>query len=112
MLYVLKMLKRNYLILVIVAISLFSQAVFAQSTSEKKKSRKAPAGEPIKLESTFVGDKEQPAISYFIPWKGTGTPDKLNWTIESKHDDTLDVVDRDVMRRSMNIYDEMGVEGK
>ncbi|MGM8227158.1 hypothetical protein ACSV5M_11280 [Cellvibrio sp. ARAG 10.3] len=65
----------------------------------------------ILLESTFIGDKEQPAISYFIPWKGNTTPDKLQWNMESKHDQTLQIVDRDVLLNSMNIYNEMNLEG-
>ena len=64
----------------------------------------------IQLESTFVGDKEQPSVSYFIPWKGTGSADGLRWQIERKNDDTLNLVDRDIMLRSINIYNEMGLE--
>lgn len=70
-----------------------------------------PEGEPaIRLESTFVGDKEQPAVSYFIPWQGTSTPDKLQWNLEDKHDATLNPVDREVMLRSINMYNEMNLE--
>ena len=64
----------------------------------------------ILLESTFVGDKEQPAVSYFIPWKGNRTPDKLQWNIEEKHDQTLQLIDRDVLLNSMNMYNEMDLE--
>ena len=64
----------------------------------------------IRLESTFVGDKEQPAVSYFIPWQGTSTPDKLQWEIQQKHDTTLQLIDRDVMLRSINMYEEMNLE--
>lgn len=64
----------------------------------------------ILLESTFVGDKEQPAVSYFIPWKGNGTPDKLQWNMEQKHDQTLQTVDREILLNSMNIYNEMNLE--
>ncbi|CAH0992520.1 hypothetical protein SIN8267_02652 [Sinobacterium norvegicum] len=66
--------------------------------------------EPIMLESSFIGDKEQPTVSYFIPWQGLGTPDKLHWNMEAKHDESLSPVDRDVMLRSMRIYDEMNLE--
>ena len=70
-----------------------------------------PEGEPaIRLQSVFTGDKEQPAVSYFIPWQGTTTPDRLQWEIESNHDGTLQPIDRDVMLRSMNIYNEMSLE--
>lgn len=64
----------------------------------------------IRLESTFTGDKEQPAVSYFIPWQGTSTPDKLQWEIQQKHDATLQLIDRDVMLRSINIYNDMDLE--
>jgi hypothetical protein len=64
----------------------------------------------IRLESTFVGDKEQPSVSYFIPWQGTGSPDGLKWQIERLNDDSLSLVDRDIMLRSMNIYKEMNLE--
>lgn len=70
-----------------------------------------PAGEPaIRLQSVFTGDKEQPAVSYFIPWQGTTTPDKLQWNIENKHDNTLQPIDREVMQRSMHIYNDMKLE--
>ncbi len=65
---------------------------------------------PMKLESTFVGDKEQPGVSYFIPWKGTSSPDNLHWNIENKNDKTLELIDRDVILRSINIYNEMDLE--
>lgn len=69
--------------------------------------------EPIKLESHFVGDKEQPAVSYFIPWQGPGSSaDALHRKEEDKYEKSIDTVDRDVMLRSMRIYDEMNLEGK
>ena len=64
----------------------------------------------IKLESNFIGDKEQPSVSYFIPWKEIGTPDKLLWNIDSKYDKTLDLVDRQVLRRATGMYNEMNLE--
>lgn len=69
-------------------------------------------GQTIKLQSTITADKEQPAVSYFVPWKGTEGPDSLNWNIENKYDDTLDIVDRDVLLRSMTIYDELEMESQ
>lgn len=96
----------RWLLLGCVCISFYS---FAEEDAKDKK----PVEESntyYKLESTFVGDKEQPAVSYFIPWKGTSTPDKLQWNLDVKYDSTLDLVDRDVVRRSMNIYDEMNLE--
>ena len=64
----------------------------------------------IKLESNFIGDKEQPSVSYFIPWKDIGTPDKLLWNIDSRYDKTLDVVDRQVFLRATGMYTEMQLE--
>ncbi|WP_246125210.1 hypothetical protein [Exilibacterium tricleocarpae] len=64
----------------------------------------------IKLESNFIGDKEQPSVSYFIPWKEIGTPDKLLWNIDSKYDKTLNLVDRQVLLRATGMYDEMNLE--
>lgn len=72
----------------------------------------AGAQEPIKLESHFVGDKEQPAVSYFMSWQGPGSSDKLYRNQEDKYEKTIDTVDRDVMLRSMRIYEEMNLEGR
>lgn len=66
----------------------------------------------IRLESVFVGDKEQPSVSYFIPWKKIGTPDQLNWNIESSNDETLKIIDRSVVVRSLRLYDGLNLEGK
>lgn len=66
--------------------------------------------EPIKLESHIVGDKEQPAVSYFVPWQEPGGTDKLYQNVEERYDSSLEAVDRDVMQRSMRIYDEMNLE--
>ncbi len=98
-----------------------TMALCVSATAEEKTSSKtdktaakketASKEEPaIKLESVFVGDKEQPAISYFIPWQGVGTPDKLHWNVEEKHDKALDLVDRDIMLRSIHFYEEMQLE--
>lgn len=79
--------------------------------AEPKESEETPTENPaVRLESTFVGDKEQPAVSYFIPWQGTSTPDKLQWSMEKKHDATLEAVDRQVLERTVNIYQEMQME--
>jgi len=72
----------------------------------------ALAEEPIKLESHFVGDKEQPAVSYFMSWQGPGSNEKLYRNQEDKYEKSIDTVDRDVMLRSMRIYDEMNLEGR
>lgn len=64
----------------------------------------------IKLESNFIGDKEQPSVSYFISWKEIGTPDKLLWDLDSRYDKTLSLVDRQVLRRATSVYKEMNLE--
>ena len=85
------------------------------SAQNEEKEKQPPNNLPrsddsLYLESTVVGDKEQPTVSYFIPWKGTGTPDKLHWNIEQKNDKTLELIDRDIMVRSMSIYNELDME--
>jgi len=65
---------------------------------------------PVQLESTFVGDKEQPSVSYFIPWQGLGTAENLYRNIEGRHDQSLQAIDRDVLLRSIKMYNEMGLE--
>ena len=68
---------------------------------------------PIVLESHFIGDKEQPAVSYFMPWQGPGSSaDSLKQKEEDKYETSIDTVDRDVMLRSMRIYNELNLEGK
>jgi len=69
------------------------------------------AQERIDLESTFVGDKEQPSVSYFIPWKPPEGPDKLYRPIKSISGNALDPVDRDVLARNIQFYDELALEG-
>ena len=70
------------------------------------------AEDPIKLESHFVGDKEQPAVSYFMPWQGpSSSAEGLEQKQEDKYEKSIDAVDRDVMLRSMRIYDELNLEG-
>ena len=86
-------------------------AIAQQSSSENSETDPdKPKDDVIYLESTLVGDKEQPSVSYFIPWKGTDAPDNLLWQLERKNDDTLNLVDRDIMLRSINIYNEMELE--
>ncbi len=80
----------------------------AKSFAEPEKKSKEET--LIELESYIVGDKEQPAVSYFVPWQGSSSPDKLHWNIEDKNDKTLDLVDREVMLRSMDIYEQLDLE--
>jgi len=95
-----------------IALCLFSSFVASQSTTAVPEVAGVTEAEEdlIRLESTFIGDKEQPTVTYFVPWQGTDSPDDLKWKIERKNDDTLNLVDRDIMLRSMNIYNEMNLE--
>jgi len=91
---------------VLLLVAALPVTVWAEEASD------TPSENPaIRLESTFIGDKEQPAVSYFVPWQGTRTPDRLQWSMEDKHDGTLEAVDRDVLNRSVTIYQEMQLEG-
>ncbi len=95
----------------LILICVVSSIGFAEDGSKKTAEAVDVSEEPtLYLESTLIGDKEQPTVSYFIPWKETGTPDKLHWNIEQKNDKTLDLIDRDIMVRSMSIYDELDME--
>jgi len=73
-----------------------------------------PAGvmaqEKIDLESTFVGDREQPSVSYITPWKPPEGPDKLYRPIRSIAVNVLDPVDRDVLSRNIQYYSELSLE--
>jgi hypothetical protein len=69
------------------------------------------AQDRIDLESTFVGDREQPSISYITPWKPPEGPDKLYRPIRSLSGNALDPIDRDVLARSVQFYDELSLEG-
>lgn len=97
-------------LVVSVCLALCSSTTFSDEASQKAASKTKQKEAAIKLESVFVGDKEQPAISYFIPWQGIGAPDKLHWNVEDKHDSALGLVDREIMLRSINIYEEMQLE--
>lgn len=66
----------------------------------------------VDLESTFVGDKEQPAVSYFIPWEPPKGPDDLYRPIKSISGNVLEPVDRDVLSSKMRFYDELALEGQ
>ena len=73
----------------------------------------AAADEPMKLESHFVGDKEQPAVSYFMPWQGpSSSTEQLYQNKEEKYEMSIDEVDRDEMLRSIQIYEEMNLENR
>jgi hypothetical protein len=70
----------------------------------------ATAQKGIDLESTFIGDREQPSVSYFVPWKPPEGPSKLYRPIKSISGNILDPVDRDVLARSMQFYNELSLE--
>ncbi len=72
--------------------------------------RSASGQDRIDLESTFVGDKEQPSVSYFIPWKPPEGPDQLYRSISSVAGKVFEVVDRDIHSRTMQFYDELSLE--
>lgn len=74
----------------------------------------APTGvvaqERIDLESTFVGDREQPSVSYIVPWKPPEGPDGLYRPIKSISGNALDPIDRDVLARNIRFYNELSLE--
>ncbi len=64
----------------------------------------------IHLESTFIGDKEQPSVSHIIPWQPPEGPDKLYRPISGLDSEVYKPVDRDVQMRNMEYYDQLGIE--
>lgn len=81
-----------------------------QNSRDDGQQTKEEVNSPIRLESIFIGDKEQPAISYFIPWQEIGAPDQLHWNVEERYDEALEAVDREIMLRSMRLYGELDLE--
>ncbi|OZG74376.1 hypothetical protein BTA51_05025 [Hahella sp. CCB-MM4] len=70
----------------------------------------AAGKDSVDLESTFVGDREQPSVSYFIPWKPPEGPEKLYRSITSVSGKVFEVVDRDIHSRTMQFYNELKLE--
>ena len=70
----------------------------------------AAAQELIDLESTFVGDREQPSVSYILPWKPPEGPDGLYRPIKSISGNALDPLDREVLARNVRFYNELSLE--
>ena len=67
----------------------------------------------VELEAFIVGDKEQPAVSFFVPWEDkSDSLDKLRWLDDNNTDKSLSTVDRAVLMRSITVYDAMNLETK
>jgi len=68
------------------------------------------SAEQVDLESTFVGDKEQPAVSFFIPWESTKGPVALYRPLKSISGNVLETVDKEVLERNVQFYEELSLE--
>lgn len=68
------------------------------------------SAEQVDLESTFVGDKEQPAVSFFIPWEQTKGPEDLYRPLRSISGNVLESVDKEVLERNVRFYGELALE--
>ena len=66
----------------------------------------------IDLQSTFVGDKEQPGVSYIMPWKPPEGPEGLYRPIDSISNNVLDPLERDLLIHSVHYYEQMALEQK
>lgn len=64
----------------------------------------------LHLETNVIADREQPKVSYFIPWKSTRGLDGLHWKLDPRNDDTLRVIDRNVLRRASGLYNSLDME--
>ena len=47
-----------------------------------KSSKTNDQGEVLKLQSIFVGDREQPSVSYFIPWGEVAESRGFQWRVD------------------------------
>ena len=102
----------SFVYIAMVSIAMVSIGIVSALTMMPSNAEANAGDEPIKLESTFVGDKEQPPVSYFIPWQGVGVSNRLYRSIEGRLDNTLEPVDRDVLIRSIRVYSDMNVENR
>lgn len=66
----------------------------------------------LHLETNVVADREQPKVSYFIPWKSTGGLDELHWKLDPRNDETLRVIDRNVLLRASGLYNSLDMESR
>lgn len=66
----------------------------------------------IELQSTFIGDREQPGVSYIMPWKPPEGPEGLYRPIDSISNNVLDPLERDLLIHSVHYYEQMALEQK
>lgn len=64
----------------------------------------AQANDTIVLESTFTGDREQPAVSFFIPWQEPSGPESLFINVQSQIFFDLNEADKKEMSRLYTYY--------
>ncbi|BFM17701.1 hypothetical protein R50073_38840 [Maricurvus nonylphenolicus] len=59
----------------------------------------------VTLESTVVGNQEQPKVLYIVPWKSPGTSADLYRPVSSQLSAIFDHVERAELRRQMHYLD-------
>lgn len=115
------MMKASATVLLCLATSLVPAAAFAADKAPAKKAA-APAGgqtkdekavaeaasAPVSTQTDVIGSKEAPSVFNIVPWKEKGmeTPKKqVNTSILRE---TLQPLDRDVLRREIQLQQAMG----
>lgn len=83
-------------------ISFFSVAGFAADKPVKKNDSE----EETKLDATTIyGDRELPKAMYVVPWKKPQLGDLINKPVMSLLDESLEPLDRDEFRRSVDYFE-------
>ncbi len=59
----------------------------------------------VTLESSVVGNQEQPKVLYIVPWKSPGTSADLYQPVNSQLSAIFDHVERSELRRQMHYLD-------
>ena len=99
-------------------IALFSVVAFGQDAEQNNE----PAGSGqavtrttvLDLQSTIVGNQEQPEVIYIIPWKQIDAPAPDYAPMQDVVDGQFELLDRDEWRRTVDIkraVNDSGVDG-
>ncbi len=80
-----------------------SLASVAESTDSTVKGSTQSRGQVLELQSTIVGNQEQPEVIYIIPWKQIEAPAPHYQPMKQLVDSQFDLLDRDEWRRKIGL---------
>jgi len=69
------------------------------------------AEQRIELQSSIIGNKELPTVTYLLPWKAANSGELPEVNFRSVLDQELLPLERELFRRELNFYD-LGMEQK